>query len=132
MDKIKYTSLALLLLIILDATGDAFRLEGRQVLHHVVESFQIAGWLAVWALFDFNMVYIVMYILGRLILFDVTFNAIAGNSLLYMGENDLVGKGVRWFADLTKQNYIHFSFMLKFMSLLVWGSYFFNNKQYRR
>jgi len=131
MNKIKYTSLALLLLVILDATGDAFRIQGWQFLHHAIETLQIAGWVAVWSLFEFNLVFIVMYITGRLFLFDLTLNVIAGNPLLYMGENDAVGWLVRGFANLVKQNYMHFSLVLKFLAGVWWMSYFFTNKQFR-
>ena len=63
MSKIKWTSLALLLIVILDASGDAFRLQGWQVAHHVMEALQIAGWLFIWFTFRFNPVWIVMYLL---------------------------------------------------------------------
>ena len=61
----------LLLLVILDASGDAFRLKGWQVLHHLFEAIQIAGWISIWALFGFDPVYIAFYILGRIVLFDI-------------------------------------------------------------
>ena len=132
MNKIKLTSLILLLLVILDASGDACRLEGWQLLHHVIESFQIAGWIVVWALFDFNLVYIVMYLLGRFIAFDLVFNIWAGNEILYVGESSLYGRLIRSFADLVHQNYQHFMFIFKFMALMVWGFYFSINKQFRK
>ncbi len=132
MNKIKLTSIALLLLVVLDASGDAFRHEGWQLLHHGVESLQLAGWVAVWALFDFNLVYIVMYIAGRVLLFSMTFNLFAGNEILYIGESSIYGKAIRGFADLVHQNYIHFSFMIKFIAGLWWGAYFFTNKQFRK
>ena len=121
MNKIKLTSLSLILLVILDATGDAFRAAGMMDLHHVIESFQIAGWIAVWALFDFNLIYIVMYVIGRIWLFDMTFNLWAGNSLLYIGSTSFYGKAIRGFADLVHQNYMHFSFILKFIAGIWWG-----------
>ena len=133
MSKIKWTSLALLFLVILDASGDAFRGNGWQLVHHFMESIQISIWILVWILFRFNPVFIVMYILGRVWLFDPVLNLWVGNPthLLYMGENDIFGKSVRWFADLVKQNYLHFSFMLKFIALIWWVTWFWTNKQFK-
>lgn len=113
-------TLILLLQVALDASGDAFRAKGWQFVHHIMETFQIVGWIVVWALFGFNSLFIPIYILGRIWLFDLLFNIWKGNHLLYLGENDLYGKAIRWFAGKVKQNYMHFSFILKLIALVAW------------
>ena len=129
------TILLLLLLCVIDATGDAFRY-GAPVLSHSLETLQIAGWFGFAGVFALQVIkpymrtvrdiirlllfYALMYTLGRIWLFDITYNLWCSNELLYLGSNDLVGKFVRWFADLVGQNYIHFSFMMKFLALFVW------------
>lgn len=131
MSKIKWTSLALLLLVILDATGDAFRAEGWQLAHHSMETLQVAGWIAVWVLFRFNPVYIVMYILGRFIVFDGIFNLIVGNELFYVGESSIYGRflsfGITWMK-------IHMGMIvswLKFLALFWWVTWFWTNRTFR-
>jgi len=120
MDPKIVISLVLLLQVALDASGDAFRAKGWQVIHHFMEALQIAGWFLIWALFGFEPIFIPIYILGRIWLFDLIFNIWKGNHLLYLGENDVFGKVIRWFANLVKQNYMHFSFILKLMALVAW------------
>jgi len=131
MSKIKWTSLALLLLVLLDASGDAFRLQGWQVAHHSMEAMMIVGWVAVWALFKFNPVYIVMYLLGRFIVFDVTFNLIAGLDWWYIGESSLYGRFIVWFSDVVKQPVVLMVSMPKFMALVWWVAWFWTNRELR-
>lgn len=143
----KYTIVVLLLLLqaLLDATGDAFRFNGWLVVSHTMEALQIAGWFVFAGLFVLEVAhipyigrnsiirlllfYVLMYTLGRIWLFDITHNLWCGNDLLYLGESDLVGKTIRWFADLVRQNYTHFSFMVKFLALFSWIALFI---KYRR
>ena len=113
-------SLILLGLVLIDSAGDAFRFKGYQIISHSAEVVQIGGWITLWALFGFDWQFIVMYIVGRIVLFDITWNLITGHNILYMGENDLVGIGIRAFARLVKQDYRHFSFIIKFLAALVW------------
>ena len=113
-------SLLLLALVGLDATGDAFRFLNRQVLHHAMEVLMIAGFIALWAFFPFEPVYIIIYILGRLWLFDVLWNVITGQNPLYIGTSDLYGRSVRWIGEKLRVSYMHFSFMIKFMSFMAW------------
>jgi len=131
MSRIKWILLILLLLVAFDAAGDAFRLRGWQVIHHVMESVHVIGWIAVWALFRFNPVYIVMYLLGRFIAFDLIFNLIAGNYWWYVGESSLYGRGMLWFADLVKQPIALMVSMPKFMALTWWNAWFWTNRQFR-
>lgn len=120
MPKYIQTGLILLALVVIDATGDALRLAGWQIPSHAMESIQVAGWILIWALYGFKGYYIAMYILGRIWAFDLVHNLWTGHQLLYMGTNDLVGLAVHWFSDLVKQNYLHFSFILKFIALVWW------------
>lgn len=116
MNTFTIISLLLLVQVINDAIGDAFRLKGWQVVHHAVETFQIAGWIVLWAFFGFELQFVVMYIMGRIWLFDIIFNLISGNRLLYVGVSDLVGILIR---KLPVPD-VHLSFIIKFLALLVW------------
>lgn len=131
MSKIKWTSLALLVLVLLDATGDAFRANGWQVAHHTMESLQVAGWFAVWILFKFNPVYIVMYILGRFVSFDTAFNLIAGNDWWYVGESSLYGRFLSWLASVVKQPVSMFVTSFKAIALIWWVAWFWTNRTFR-
>ena len=115
-----YIIISLLLLIIIDATGDALRFLNRSIASHTMESLQIAGWFAIWALFGFEWLYIPVYILGRIWLFDVLFNVLTAHDPLYMGKNDLFGLAVHKFSEWVRQDYKHFSFTIKFVSLIAW------------
>ena len=116
MNEFTIISLLLLLQVILDASGDAFRFRGWQIVHHMTESIQIAGWFAIWALFGFDWQFIVMYIMGRIVVFDLVFNLIAGNKLFYVGESDLIGKLMHRLPVAPE----HISFITKFIAALVW------------
>lgn len=131
MSKIKWTSLALLLLVILDASGDAFRLEGWQVAHHMMETLQVIGWIALWSLFKFNPVYIVMYLLGRFIGFDTVFNLIVGLDLFYVGESSLYGRVLSQFTDVVGTPPAMLISALKFMALIWWVAWFWTNRTFR-
>ena len=129
----EYILVCLLLLaqVILDATGDWFRTRGWGILHHAMEAIQIGGWLLIWALFGFKIVYVYMYILGRVWAFDIVYNIWHGGKLLYVGKFDLLGKAIRWLAEKTKQPYVHFSFTIKFIALIWWTAWLFTNGGYR-
>jgi len=131
MSKIKWTSIALLLLVVLDALGDGFRLERWQIAHHVMESCHVIGWIVVWFVFRFNPVYLVMYILGRFIAFDLVFNLVVGNYWWYIGDSSLYGRFMLWFADLVRQPIALMVSMPKFMALIWWVAWFWTNKQLR-
>lgn len=133
-----YITILLLLIVVIDATGDAFRFKGWDVVHHVMETLQIAAWFAfavLFAAFCMNSVhanesvmavvmgqwhYALIYVLGRIWLFDLLFNIITGHDPLYMGKSDLVGRSVIWFSGKVKQDYKHFSFIIKAMALIAW------------
>lgn len=115
-----YTSIALVVIILVDATGDAMRDQGRQIWSHLLESIQLALWIAVWACFYFMPVWIPVYIAARIWIFDVVYNLCNGQELLYMGKWDLYGRAVRWFAGKVKQDYRHFSFIFKVMAFVAW------------
>ena len=116
----------LLLQVALDASGDAFRFRTWQIAHHVMEASQVVLWVLLWACFGFRWRYLLLYVLGRLWLFNIIFNGWCGWEWLYLGTTDPVDISIRWFAELVKQNYLNFSFMVKFMSLVCWISVFVN------
>ncbi len=93
-------SLVLLGIILLDSIGDAFRANSRQNLHHLMETVGVATWIAIWALFDFDPLYIVMYVTARIWIFDIVFNIIAGNKWSYVGTSSLYGRILNWFTSL--------------------------------
>lgn len=113
-------SLALLGLVVFDAVGDAFRFRGWNIPHHVLEVFHVAGWFVVWALFGFLPVHAVMYILGRIVLFDIVFNLTGGLPIGYIGENSLYDMAVKLWAKWWKQSPANFAFIFRFMALVSW------------
>jgi len=119
------------MLVIIDASGDAFRLQHWMILHHVMESIMVAGWIVVWSLFRFNPVFIVMYILGRFIAFDLVFNLIAGNDWWYVGESSLYGRFLSWMAATVKQPVAMFVSAFKAIALIWWIAWFWTNRTLR-
>ena len=113
-------SLILLGLVMLDAIGDAFRHRHWQIPHHIMEVMHVAGWIAVWALFGFKPVFIAMYIVGRIVLFDVVFNLTAGLPIGHIGRSSLYDIILTWFGSWVKQHPAHFVFIFRFMALLSW------------
>ena len=116
--------LTLLLIVVLDAAGDALRLRKHQVISHAAEAVQTVLWIAVWALFEFQVYYIAMYILGRFIVFDLVFNLIVGNEIFYIGESSLYGRGLKWLARKVRQPIGLFISMPKLMALGWWVAWF--------
>jgi len=131
MPKYIQTGLILLLLVVLNATGDASRLLHWQMTAHVIQVVHLAGWIAIWALFDFKRYYVAMYILARVWAFDLVHNLWTGMKLLYMGENDPVGWLVIHFAELVKQDYINFSLVLKILAFIWWLAWLFTDGDMR-
>ena len=115
-----YLSIALVLMILLDASGDAFRTKDWQFIHHLMEAIHLGLWIAIWALFAFRWEWILVYVMARIWIFDLTYNIWVGNKLMYVGKNDLWGGFIRWWANLVKQPYENFSFIFKVMAFAVW------------
>lgn len=92
-------SIILLSIILLDAIGDALRSQGKLIGSHVMESIQIASWIAIWALFDFDIYYIAMYVLARFAFFDLIYNIASRNDWLYIGNSSYYDKFIRWIAE---------------------------------
>ena len=113
-------SLVLLGLVLLDAVGDAFRLRGWQIVHHIAELLTVAVWFAIWALFGFEWMYIILYILGRIVLFDIAFNLTAGLRIGYIGRSSLYDIILTKFGGWVKQHPAHFIFIFRFMALVAW------------
>lgn len=112
--------LILLSLVLLDAIGDAFRLRGWQIVHHIMEVAHVAGWITLWALFGFGPIFIAIYILGRIILFDIVFNLAAGLPIGYIGTSSLYDIILTKFGGWVKQHPAHFVFIFRFMALVAW------------
>jgi hypothetical protein len=129
----KYIQVGLILLglVVLDASGDAMRILGWQIPSHAMETIQIAGWILIWALYGFKRYYVAMYILARIWAFDIVLNLWTGFRLLYVSDNDLVGLAILWFADLVHQPYVHFSFILKFITLVWWIAWLLSDGDHR-
>lgn len=113
-------SLILLSLVLLDAIGDAFRLRGWQIPHHLMEVAHVAGWIILWALIDFHVVYVPLYILGRIVLFDIVFNLTAGLSIGHIGTSSLYDIILTKLGGWVKQHPSHFVFIFRFMALVAW------------
>jgi hypothetical protein len=126
-------SLVLLILVLLDAIGDAFRLRNWQIPHHIVEVFHVAGWIGVWFAFDFQWLYLPIYILGRIVLFDIVFNLTAGLPIGHIGENSIYDIVVSKLGGWFKQNPANFAFIFRFIALLAWvGTYLVLSGYYSR
>jgi hypothetical protein len=113
-------SLILLGLVVLDAVGDAFRLRGWQIPHHAMEVVHVAGWIVVWGLFGFKTMYIPLYILGRIVLFDVVFNLTAGLPIGHIGKNSIYDIVVTKLGGWFEQNPANFAFIFRFIALAAW------------
>ena len=139
MNEFTTISLLLLALVAVDASGDAFRFRGWQIASHSMEVVQIIGWClfaAVFALFHSTDIldaslweiillmlpYAVMYIMGRIILFNPLWNVLTGCKLLYVGESNWYDLFIRWVANLKfwRCAYTNVHFIIIFMALLVW------------
>ena len=127
MKNFLFISLVLLVVVAVDATGDAFRLRGWQVPHHVMEIFHVGLWIYIWAFYKFHRDLIWTYILGRIIVFDLVFNLVAGLSIGYVGDSSIYDISVRMFGELVNQHPVHFAFILRFIAFLGWISVVIKN-----
>jgi len=119
MNEFQTTSLVLLGVALIDATGDAFRVHRWQIVHHLMEVLGIATFFLIWALFEFRWEYIPVYITGRIVVFDPVFNLIAGNPINYVGESSFYGRIMTWVAKLTKEPG-HLIWVIRAMALTFW------------
>lgn len=120
MNEILIVSLFLLATVLMDAIGDALRFNKELIAHHVFECIHIALWFVIWYAFGFEWVYIAMYVLGRIIAFDIVFNLAAGLPLFYIGNNSLYDIILTRFGGWVKQHPGHFVFIFRFMALVAW------------
>lgn len=109
----------LLLLVILDASGDALRVMGFSVWHHIAEVAVIVGFILLWARFPFKWTYPLIYVLMRVWAFNLTFNICIGLPAGYLGTSNLYDRGIAWFAGAVQQDPRHFVFILSFMALVA-------------
>jgi len=117
-------SFCLLALVVFDALGDAFRFRGWNIPHHAMESIHVAGWVAIWALFGFAPVYVWLYVLGRIVLFDIVFNLAGGLPITHIGTNSIYDIVVTKLGGWVKQHPGHFAFIFRFMALVSWIALF--------
>lgn len=123
MNEFVIVSLILLATSAIDSAGDAFRARRWQIVHHSMEVLGVAVWFLIWALFEFNYIYITMYITGRLAIFDILFNLIARNKWNYIGTSSLYGRILGWFTKKMKeQGYL--IWVLRILALIWWVAWF--------
>lgn len=120
MSEFIIVSLILFVIMAIDAAGDAFRIHQWQVLHHIMEVAGIALWIVIWALFDFKIEYIAIYITGRIWAFDPILNLIAGYKLTYAGKSSLYGRLLSWFMNVVKNPGI-LIWVIRALCLIAWG-----------
>ena len=123
MSEFQIVSLVLLGVMLLDAAGDAFRIHQWQNLHHGMEVLGVGAWIAIWALFDFSPIYIVMYVTGRIAIFDPILNLIAGYKLTYAGKSSVYGRLLSWFMSKVKNPGI-LIWVLRALALIWWVAWF--------
>jgi len=123
MSEFQIVSLVLLGVMLLDAAGDAFRIHQWQNLHHGMEVLGVGAWIAIWALFDFSPIYIVMYVTGRIAIFDPILNLIAGYKLTYAGKSSVYGRLLSWFMSKIKNPGI-LIWVLRALSFIWWIAWF--------
>ena len=104
MNEFFIVSLFLLGAVVVDALGDALRLLNKQIAHHTMEAVHLVIWVVIWAAFGFVPVYIAMYILGRVVAFDIVFNLAAGLPVFHVGNCSLYDRAITWFAGKVKQH----------------------------
>lgn len=126
MSEFIIVSIILLVVMAVDAAGDAFRVHQWQNVHHLMEAVGVAAWISVWALFDFHWVYIVMYITGRIWLFDPLLNLIAGYKLTYSGKSSIYGRLLSWFQLKVKEPGM-LVWVIRGIALLWWVVWLFTD-----
>ena len=119
--------LILLLQVILDALGDAFRIRRWQNLHHTMESAREAVWIGLAAAIgfgylEFEWYYIAMYILGRIWLFDPILNLVSDFDFFYVSDSSTDGRILIWLCSdkIFDVPIILPTVMIKFLALVWW------------
>jgi len=126
MSEFTIVSLILLGIMAMDAAGDAFRIHQWQVVHHTMEALGIATFFLVWALFEFRYEYIIMYITGRIALFDPLLNWIAGYKLTYAGKSSFYGRVLSWFMNKVKEPG-HLIWVIRAIAIVWWIAWAITN-----
>ena len=132
MSEFVIVSLILLGLAAIDAAGDAFRIHQWQIIHHSMEVLGIVVWIGLWKYFDFENVYITMYITGRIWLFDPLLNKIAGYKLTYAGKSSIFGRVLSWFMNLDRiKNPGHLVWVLRGLAIIWWIAWLITNADHQ-
>lgn len=127
MTPFQYTSLMLMLIVVLDAAGDAFRLRRKQFIHHGFEVLAVATWfILLLGKHDFVAIHLVMYVLIRIAIFDVTFNLISGLPIKHIGSSSIWDTVMRWFIGWAKEPGF-LLWVIRALALYWWLTWFFTN-----
>ncbi len=119
MNEFVIVTLILLGVVIMDAAGDAFRIHQWQLIHHIMEVLGVVVWILLWKFFGFRDVYIIMYITGRIWLFDPLLNLIAGYKLSYAGKSSIYGRVLSWFMLKVKNPGV-IIWVVRAMAIIWW------------
>lgn len=120
MSEFVIVTLILLGIAATDAAGDAFRIHQWQIAHHILELVStVIAWVILWKFFEFQWVYLTMYITGRIWLFDPLLNWIAGYKLTYAGKSSIYGRLLSWFMNKVK-NPGHLIWVLRALAFIWW------------
>ena len=127
MSEFKIISLILLGIVLIDATGDGFRTRRWQILHHILEVLGIAMWISLLLVnIEFQPIHVIMYITGRIALFDPVYNLSSGNSLSYIGKSSLYDRLLRKFAAWVSEPGM-LIWVLRGWALIWWVAWFITN-----
>ena len=137
MSSFTIISILLLLIVAIDAAGDAFRIHQWQNVHHAMEVIVSVLWFifaalfaihvrhelifnpGVWSVIKLLLPFGGMYITGRIWLFDPLLNLIAGYRLTYSGKSSVYGRVLSWFQGKVKEPG-HLVWVLRVMALVAW------------
>ncbi len=118
-------NIILLIQVVLDATGDAFRVKRHTEAHHILEAMQVAVWMLIWYYAEPHFLYIIMYIGARFVFFDLVYNLIAGNRWHYFGDGSYYDRLFRWITK--SQGPVFTVVVTKGIVLLGWIAWVLSN-----
>jgi len=127
MSDFKTISMLLLAIVMIDAVGDAMRFRHHQIIHHALEVLGIAVWFILMLQCEsFEPVYIVMYTLGRIAIFDPLYNFTSGLPLKYIGNSSLYDRFLRKFATWISEPGM-LIWVIRALALGWWITWFITN-----
>ena len=127
MEEFKIITLILLTTVIIDAVGDAFRTRKWQILHHILEVTGIIAWFSLlFVAKEVSVFYPIMYVLGRIAVFDPIYNFASGMPLKYVGNSSLYDRFLRKFTFWVKEPGF-LLWVIRALCLYWWLTWFFTN-----